>query len=152
MPILRIFYMPCAIYPLQLHIAMAATCNLASAAARSSCLKSYLSCVRRRHCSGDFLITGRILYARIFGSGVCHRNPPYTTFYHVRRRSCSEKIFSLQAAIWAPANFGRRAYPPSQAAVHYFLLCSATPLLYENVVITGGKFLTNKLWSARSPS
>ena len=55
--------------------------------------------MRRRPCSRTSLVTDRILYARIFGSGARPRNPPYTTFYHVRRRSCSEKIFSLQAEI-----------------------------------------------------
>ena len=99
MLIYRIFQLPWLILLLQPDIAMAVTYVLASTAARSSCVKSYFCYVRRRPWYGNYLITGRILYARIFGSGARPRNPPYIAFYHVRRRSCSEKIFSLQAEI-----------------------------------------------------
>ena len=82
------------------------------------------------------------------------RNPPYTTFYYVRRRSRSEKIFSLQAEIcslWS-GNFGRGARPPSQFALYYFLLCSAALPLWENLFITERNFCAGKLWSAGPPA
>ena len=55
----------------------------------------------------------------LVGAPARPRNPPYTTFYYVRRRSCSAKIFSSQAE-----NFTRKlwsARPPSRPALPLLL-------------------------------
>ena len=98
---------------------MAETYVLASAAARTSCLKYYFYYGRRRPRSGNSLIPGRILHVRIYGSGARPRNPPYTTFYYVRRRSCSAEIFSSQAESFYPEALVGASAVPTRASLAF---------------------------------
>ena len=83
MPTYHILHSPWKTFLLQTDIAMAVTFVLASAVTGSSDLTQNFCYARRRPCLGSCFITGRIRYARIYGSGTRPHDPLYT-FYYMR--------------------------------------------------------------------
>ena len=55
----------------------------------------------------------------LVGAPARPRNPPYTTFYYVRRRSCSAKIFSSQAESFYPEALVGTSAVPTRASLAF---------------------------------
>ena len=55
----------------------------------------------------------------LVGAPARPRNPPYTTFYYVRRRSCSAEIFSSQAESFYPEALVGASAVPTRASLAF---------------------------------